>query len=254
VNPTPKAFDGFVTLGTGAKSAVILDPMFDDRRGVAAVRHDGRKDEVYLQLEPGGSLFLRTFNDERVAGRKWEYVRPAGEGREVGGTWHVHFVEGGPVLPGDFDTTSLGSWTNREDAEAKRFAGTARYSIEFERQAGAADDWWLDLGRVCESARVRINGKDVATLWRPPFRVRVGKLLLDGKNTLEVEVTNLAANRIADLDRRGVQWKAFHEINFVNRDYKPFDASKWPLRDSGLVGPVKLVPLSRLNPEAEGAN
>jgi hypothetical protein len=75
----------------------------------------------------------------------------------------------------------------------------------------------------------------------PPYEVHVGRFLKPGPNTLEVEVTNLAANRIADLDRRGVQWKAFHEVNFVNRDYKPFDASKWPLRDSGLLGPVRLI-------------
>jgi len=63
-----------------------------------------------------------------------------------------------------------------------------------------------------------------------------------GVNTLEVEVTNLAANRIADLDRRKVDWKRFHEINFVNINYKPFDASGWPTFDSGLLGPVRLIP------------
>ena len=65
------------------------------------------------------------------------------------------------------------------------------------------------------------------------------------------EVTNLAANRIADLDRRGVGWKAYHEINFVNKDYKPFDASGWPLRDSGLIGPVTLRPVRRIDPLME---
>ena len=58
-----------------------------------------------------------------------------------------------------------------------------------------------------------------------------------------MEVTNLAANRIADLDRRKVNWKYFHEINFVDLKYKPFDASKWPPRDSGLLGPVRLIPV-----------
>jgi hypothetical protein len=85
----------------------------------------------------------------------------------------------------------------------------------------------------------------VATLWSPPYSVSVGKYLKSGRNRLEVEVTNLAANRIADLDRRKVEWKRFHEINFVNRDYKPLDASKWPLRDSGLLGPVRLVPVRK---------
>ena len=39
-------------------------------------------------------------------------------------------------------------------------------------------------------------------------------------------------------------WRIFHDINYVNLDYKPFDASKWPVRTSGLVGPVTLTPLS----------
>jgi hypothetical protein len=63
-------------------------------------------------------------------------------------------------------------------------------------------------------------------------------------NVLEVEVTNVSANRIRDLDRRGVNWKNFHDINIVNINYKPFDASDWPLTDSGLLGPVTLTPLA----------
>ena len=63
-------------------------------------------------------------------------------------------------------------------------------------------------------------------------------------NRLEVEVTNVSANRIRDLDRRGVKWKNFHDINMVNLDYKPFDAAGWPLTDSGLLGPVILTPVN----------
>jgi hypothetical protein len=61
---------------------------------------------------------------------------------------------------------------------------------------------------------------------------------------LEVDVTNLSANRIRDLDRRGVKWKNFYDINFVGIDYKPFDASQWPVRPSGLLGPVLLYPVA----------
>jgi hypothetical protein len=42
-----------------------------------------------------------------------------------------------------------------------------------------------------------------------------------------------------------VPWKIFQDINFVNLDYKPFDASHWPLAESGLPGPVVLVPLQK---------
>jgi hypothetical protein len=142
----------------------------------------------------------------------------------------------------------LRSWTELGSEEAQRFAGTARYRIEFERPADAADDWLLELGDVRESARVRVNGNDVATLWSLPFRVRIGKYLKTGNNVLEVDVTNLAANRIRDLDRRGVDWRIMREINFVNINYKPFDASPWPLTPSGLLGRVTLMPLRMFNP------
>ena len=52
-------------------------------------------------------------------------------------------------------------------------------------------------------------------------------------NVLEVEVTSTSANRIRDLDRRGVKWKYFRDINFVDLNYKPFDVSNWPLAEAG---------------------
>jgi hypothetical protein len=163
----------------------------------------------------------------------------------VAGTWWVQFVDGGPALPAAYETTQLASWTTRDDPEATRFAGTARYTIEFDRPAGEAADWLLDLGRVAESARVKLNGHEIAAFWCAPFRAPVGEWLQPGKNTLEVEVTNLAANRIRDLDQRKVNWKYFYDANVLTRNYRPLDASNWPLFDSGLLGPVTLTPLKQ---------
>jgi len=203
--------------------------------------------QVYLQLLPGESRILRTF-EEVVSGREWTYLKPGGEAREIAGEWKIAFIEGGPKMPAEIAATKLASWTILGGEDAKVYAGTARYAIEFDRPAGQADDWVLKLGRVCESARVKVNGKELGTLWCAPFEIAVGGALRPGRNTLEVEVTNVAANRIADMDRRHVNWKAFHEINFVNRNYKPFDASTWPVRDSGLIGPVELAPVMRVRP------
>jgi hypothetical protein len=72
-----------------------------------------------------------------------------------------------------------------------------------------------------------------------PYQVAIpGRVLNTDDNRLEVEVTNLSANRIRDLDRRRVNWRIFQDINFVSITYKPFDASQWPVFDSGLLGPV----------------
>ena len=57
---------------------------------------------------------------------------------------------------------------------------------------------------------------------------------------LEIEVTNLPANRIRDLDLRKVDWKIMKDINLVTLRYTNFDASGWDIAPSGLLGPVRL--------------
>ena len=242
------AIDGWVRLAVPAAAVTLMDPM-TGRVGLAERRTGaGGAVELRLQLAPGASMVLRTF-DRPAAGAGWVYRRPAGAPVPLGGPWSVAFVDGGPSLPGPFRADSASPWTGREDAEADRFAGTARYTLRFDAPnappngVARSANFLLDLGRVAESARVRLNGRALGALVAPPFQVEIGPLEPTG-NVLEVEVTNLSANRIRDLDRRGVPWKIFRDINYVNIDYKPFDASGWPVRPSGLLGPVTLTPLA----------
>ena len=233
------AVEGWVPFSIDAASVAILDPM-SGAAGMARSRAAGQgTTEVFLRIEPGASLILRTF-DAPVQGDAWRYREPTGRSEVVAGEWRVEFVEGGPELPQGYSARELASWTER-GGEAESFAGTARYTVEFAGPGGGGE-WMLDLGRVAESARVRLNGEELGTLFARPFAVPVPTgVLRDGRNVLEVEVTNLSANRIRDLDRRGVEWRIFHDINFVNIDYRPFDASGWEVRESGLLGPVRLV-------------
>lgn len=247
VNLTDRPFAGWLALGTSAETAEITDPLTGDKR--EAPLRPGEKAEVYLQLDPGESLLLHARNS-RPASRPlfWPWASPAGPVVPLTGEWHIEFLAGGPALPPPLKTTELKSWTDFGGDAAKAFSGTARYRLEFDLPAGlTADDWLLDLGDVRESARVRLNGEEVATAWSLPFRRRVGEHLRPGRNVLELEVTNLAANRIRDLDRRGVDWKIMHEINFVDIEYRRFDASAWPDTPSGLLGPVTLTPLRPLD-------
>jgi hypothetical protein len=200
--------------------------------------------EVFLKLLPEASLILRAL-PAAASGPAWTWHEP-GASHPLAGAWQVAFVQGGPVLPESFTTERLASWTELGGDEARRFAGTARYQLTFDAPAGGKQ-YLLDLGRVCQSVRVRLNGKDLGTLFVAPFQVLLPALQPSG-NLLELEVTNVSANRIRDLDRRKVAWKTFQEINFVNLDYKPFDASEWPLYDSGLLGPVSLVEARDLQP------
>jgi len=241
------AVKDWVALTFPGRSVEIMDPL-SGRSGMAALRRNDSGSQVYLQLQPGASVLLRCSEAPDLQEPAWTYWEPCGNPIPLAGAWQGSFLQGGPEFPAPFQTRELASWTELADTNAQRFAGTAVYRLTFDAPKPGAGHWRLELGKVCQSARVRLNGTDLGTLIIPPFSAVVGPLK-PNDNLLEVEVTNSAANRIRDLDRRGVKWKAFYDINVVGLDYKPFDASRWPLRDSGLMGPVTLTPIIASRPE-----
>ncbi len=235
VNRSQNAFDGTLPLAVPFQSAVILDPWSDTRSGLAT-----GKNGVTLRLEPGQSIIIRTFTERKIDAKPYPAFPNFSASRPLPGPWDLRFIEGGPTLPQPTLATQLGSWTTLADPAAANFSGTAEYATQFKYDGPPDSPAWLDLGKVAHTARIHLNGQFVGISWHSPHRIDVSGFLKPGKNSLRVEVTNLAANRIADLDRRKVEWKQFHEINFVNIDYKLFDAAAWPPLDSGLIGPVSL--------------
>ncbi|MCW3094870.1 MAG: glycoside hydrolase family 2 sugar binding protein [Chthonomonadaceae bacterium] len=242
VNRGKSAVDQWVSFASMTANIFLMDPM-TGRVGKAATLSTGRRvADVYLQLAPGESIFVRSTGKQEVSIPAWHYWQNVGPPQELTGNWLVTFIEGGPETPPAFQTAAPASWTKLGGAQVERFAGTARYTTHFTVPSGVKQAQ-LDLGKVCQSARVHVNGKPVGTLLSAPFQVIVDNLKT-GDNLLEVEVTSVAANRIRDLDRRGVNWKIFKDINFVSIDYKPFNAADWPLTDCGLLGPVTLQPVA----------
>ncbi len=234
--------ESWVPLSVPATSAMFFDPM-NGTSGKARLRHVDGHTEVYLQLASGGSLLLKTFTTADVNVPEWTYWKPEGAGSIVSSKWNFHFVESKPEVKGNLSAIKLDSWTEFPLSGVKATMATGCYQTTFTIDATSAKEWMLDLGDVRESARVRINGMDVATLWAVPFRCLVGKYLHQGINTLEVEVTNLPANRIADMDKRGVKWRIYKEINIVDRNYQKTSYADWKPVPSGLLGPVKLIPM-----------
>lgn len=241
-NHTDHAFTGWLDLAVPFASVVLHDPMGGD----SVLLPTEKKGQVYLDIQPGETFVIQA-STSKVEAEPYVPMTSAGKAFALEGKWEIEFVDGGPVLPQGYRTDSLSSWTDAPAEKAKAFAGTARYRSRF-NLANTADEYLLDLGDVRESARVKINGADAADLFALPMRARVGRYLKNGVNTIEIEVTNLAANRIRDLDLRGVDWKIMHDANIVNQHYKKFDAAKWPLQPSGLLGPVTLRPLKKAVP------
>lgn len=248
LNRGAERFDGWAPLASRASGTAVFNPMTGEAGFSHVKPQENEGPGVHLQLAPGESCVVKTFDSAQAGGASYPYAWAAGDARPLGGEWAVSFIEGGPALPPSMRVGRLDSWAKFEGDAYKIFSGTARYALDFERPAGHGGDWLLDLGRVAESARVRLNGRDLGTLIASPFHLRIPAALLRDRNTLEVEVTNVMLNRVIDMERRGVKYKRFYNTNFPARRPENrgadglFDATKLAPRDSGLLGPVTLTP------------
>ncbi len=233
-NRAGKAFQDWVHLAADGNSAVMGDPVTGRITSLPKRDSDGA---VYLQLEPTRACVLAVGNDfkapphpESITGRKPSI--------EFDDNWMMHWqdMEGNSQ---SVEMVNYGSWTNTPGLEL--FSGTVRYENSFTLQRPPeTTTLTLTLGELHESADVSINGQYVGTVWTRPYQLRIPapcSALKKGKNTISIDVTNLSANRMIDLDRQGVNWKNFY---FVDIDYEPFDASKWEPLPSGIIGPVRL--------------
>jgi hypothetical protein len=80
----------------------------------------------------------------------------------------------------------------------------------------------------------------VGIAWAVPFSLDITKYMRAGNNSLKIEVTNLPANRIADYDKRKINWRVFKEINLVDRNYMKTGYGNWQPVESGLCSPVSI--------------
>ncbi|MBN7801250.1 glycoside hydrolase [Algoriphagus aestuariicola] len=235
VNHLAQYVDAFVPVNVKSDSYALFDPD-TERTGLAQTRTVDGKTLVRIQLKAGKSLFIQTGKSGST--EKWVYWKASGTAKTISGPYQLSFLEGGPSIPAPQKLTELKSWTEL-NAEAEAFSGTAVYELSFDKPAGKSDAWLLQLPDVRESARIYLNDEYLGTLWANPFEIVLPELK-DQDNRLRIEVTNLSANRIRALELSGKEWKIFHEINMVNKDYQPFDAKVWNPMPSGLIGELRI--------------
>ena len=242
VNNTGNDIDKRIDFNVSAKKVVIMNPLNGETGGASFVGVPGLT-VVWLQLKSGQSTILKFCNKDFIV-NTWKYEKRKDEIINLtGSNWQLHFKYGGPKLPADKKMTNMQPWTNfTDDSTTQSFSGTGIYTTTFNLKNTAAD-YLLQLDKLYESAKVIVNGKDAGLIWSLPYEMKIGKYLKPGKNTISIEICNLMANRIRNMDRNGEVWRNYHEINFVNINYKNFDASDWKVQPSGLGGEIKLIPL-----------
>ncbi|WP_147206366.1 glycosyl hydrolase [Segetibacter aerophilus] len=245
VNHTANVVNTMLPIDFSANAVTIMDPQAGDA-GLASIVKKGKVTEVKLQMKPGEALILKATTSANATTTKWFYLEGAQEPIALHENWTLSFKDGGPSIPSPKSMQQLQNWTNfSDDTATQNFSGTGVYATTFNLDGKQASEYLLQLGKVNESAKVFVNGKEVQTVFSVPFEARIGKYLHAGKNTITIEVANLMANRIRYMDRAKIEWRKYHEINFVNIDYKNFDAANWKVQPSGLEGPVTITPFKR---------
>ena len=238
-NLTPEDKEGYVSLAVDFQDAAFFDPMTGDIAAAPIV--DGK---VWLSLKSGQSVILQTYDapcpdkiDDAVAVTELAAL-------PLDGPW-TFFFDDNALLDKHYHLEKLQTWENLSE-EATSFMGTGIYETSFtvtkQQMATAIADFRLDLGDVRESARVWLNGEYVDHAWAVPFVINCRGKIREGENKLSIEVTNLPANRIRQMDIDSKEWRIFEDANIANISSATYTG--WSLVPSGLNSKVKLIPLA----------
>jgi hypothetical protein len=126
--------------------------------------------------------------------------------------------------------------------EGRAFSGTAAYATRLDiSRISPSVPFVLDLGVVRDFARVFVNGHEVAALWAQPYRCDVSPFLRQGVNEIKVEVTSTWFNRLAYDFSQPPEKRRTWTVWEVPGLTPPCLMRGAALRDSGLIGPVRLL-------------
>lgn len=229
--------DAWLPFKYSGTHALLMNPLNGE---LTQAEVEGKKVKIHLKA---GESMLVYLTDQELTDVPREVVLNEGDKTALDGEWTLTALKGGPKLFDPVQLPALQFWTDLEGADYQNFAGTCAYETTFKMKKMQGTDYLLRLRHVEASVNVIVNGEEVATLWSFPFELKIGQYLKKGDNTIRLEVSNLAANRIRHMDREGIEWKKFENINIVNLDYRPLDASNWDVLPSGISGKAELVEL-----------
>lgn len=243
-NLTPNDVDDYISLSVSYRKAVWYNPMTDEYSDIE--EKDGK---IRVSLLSGESRFLLLLGNGQSDTARWfeasgkaMVIHRYNPTKVIDTPWTLSFTEETPKVTRTWTLPHPRTWEALDDDSVRTTMGTGIYTTTIRlSKAEAQKKWAIDLGDVRESARVYINGTFIGCAWAAPFVLNTNGTLRKGRNEIRIEVTNLPANRIADMDRRGMPWRKMKEINVVDINYKKTTYANWAPVKSGLNSEVKLV-------------
>ena len=197
---------------------------------------DGRL-TLPLRLTPRGSVFVVFRKPGKTAGGKSAVVdvKELPAPQVITGRWKLTFPPGRGA-PAEATFEKLTPWNEHSNDGIKYFSGTATYHKTFDlRQDLHGKTLLLDLGKLKNLAEVKLNGKELGVLWKPPFHADITGAVKPGNNKLEIRITNLWPNRLIG------DSKLPREKRLTKTNVKKFDKGRHKPLHSGLFGPVRIL-------------
>lgn len=154
---------------------------------------------TFEMLDGGGNLLAWKSGKYRIFNSDHKITEVAAtQARMIGldSDWNLSFPSSWKI-DGPIQLFTIQPWSDLSDPVAKSYSGTATYSrtVSIDRTLPQTR-WMLDLGRVDVIAKVKVNGKDAGMRWASPYRYDLTPFLVQGRNQIEVDVTNTWFNRL----------------------------------------------------------
>lgn len=237
-NLTPNDVNARIPLTVTMKDARWFNPLNGE-----IYKTDINNEGILVDLKSGESMILQTYNNV-LPTNDAEQIKFEGTEKQLTDKWSLSFVDSEPAINSTYSLDNIQTWETLNNDTAKIMMGTGVYTTTVNMTKDEAKaKWAINLGDVRESARVYVNDTFVGCAWSVPFILDCKDAFKAGKNTLRIEVTNLPANRISEMDRKGVKWRKFDEINVVDINYKKTSYANWEAVKSGLNSNVTLLKL-----------
>ncbi len=218
--------------------------VFPEWAGYLPFEISGRNGDVQLLFNRDGRYEI-AYNPEGI---KTVEVADATRETVIKGPWEIRFPHGWRA-PAITEFPQLISWTESEDEGIRHFSGIATYYNTITVPGSFKEEGrmlLLDLGMVHEVAELYVNGKPMGISWHPPYVFDITEAVESGDNHLVIEVANLLNNRLigdAKIPEKYRQTKS--NVKRLPTAWKT-PMKDAPLRESGLMGPVKLISCVRM--------
>lgn len=256
-NKTDSLFNDICTFRSTSGTPELWNPVTGEIKTLSDYKIENGQTYIPLTFDKSQSYFIVFDKSKKPANQNKMTASNLPESKDImllNGPWEVNF-DTSLGAPGKTNFTELQDWSKHSDEGIKYYSGKAVYNKTFDlpETLEKGTEYYINLGKVKNIAKVYLNGEDLGIIWTSPWEVKITNALKAKDNKLVIEVINLWPNRLIgdeflpDDGIKGGKWpewllnnseRTSGRYTFTTHRYYRKDS---PLLESGLLGPVRIL-------------